>query len=55
MKWYKSLPKENKVNVRNAFELATGISLNNALKVFTFSQTMDILYNKLILDGFKIQ
>lgn len=54
MFWYKSLSKEQKLGVRKSFELATGISLNNAIIFFSFSECMDILYTKLKIEGFQI-
>ena len=54
MKWYKQLTQKQKAGVRQSFELVCGLSLNDALKFFTFSECMDILYNKLKLEGFKI-
>mgnify|MGYP003426462277 CR=1 FL=1 len=51
MKWYKSLDKSKKVHIREVFELALGQSLNDMLLLFTFSECMDILYNKLTIEG----
>lgn len=51
MKWYKQLPKQNKVHIRECFKLATGTPLNDALKIFSFSECMDILEGKLKLEG----
>lgn len=55
MKWYKTLSKKQKLNIRECFELALGLKLNEALKLFSFSECMDMLYNKLKLEGFAIQ
>lgn len=54
MNWYKSLDRKAKVHIRWAFEAACGISLNDALTLFTFSECMDLLYDKLKIEGFKI-
>ena len=54
MKWYKTLNKSQKLRIREAFELATGQNLSDMVKLFSFSECMDILYNKLQIEGFKI-
>jgi len=54
MKWYKSLENKQKACIRETFELATGLTLNCALKIFSFSECMDILYEKLKNEGFDI-
>lgn len=54
MEWYKKLDKSKKVHIRWAFEVCTGISLNNALKLFSFSECMDLLESKLKIEGFNI-
>lgn len=51
MKWYKSLSKEHKVKIRGVFKLLLGQELNDMLKLFSFTECMDILYNKLLLEG----
>ena len=54
MEWYKKLSRQQKANIRECFEITCGISLNNALKFFTFSECMDIFYNKFKREGFAI-
>lgn len=54
MKWYISLTKKQKLGIRTVFELTTGISLNNALKLFSFSECMELLHSKLTIEGFNI-
>lgn len=51
MKWYSSLPRSSKVHIRWAFEACLGMSLNSALCIFSFSECMELLYNKLKLEG----
>lgn len=51
MMWYQKLSKQQKLKIREVFELATGLSLNNALKIFTFVECMDILHEKLVMVG----
>lgn len=51
MKWYRSLEVKQKVRIRETFELACGLPLNYALRLFSFSECMDILHNKLVLEG----
>jgi hypothetical protein len=54
MKWYRSLSREQKLNIRECFEMAIGQSLNSMMRLFTFSECMDILYQKLKLEGFSV-
>ena len=54
MEWYKTLNRTQKLGIREAFELATGQRLSDMVRLFTFSECMDILYNKLKMEGFKI-
>lgn len=54
MKWYKQQPKNIKLKIREVFELATGQKLSDMIKLFTFSECMDLLYDKLVIDGFNI-
>ena len=51
MKWYKQLSKERKLHIREVFELACGIPLNAAITFFSFSECMDLLHQKLELEG----
>ena len=53
MEWYKSLNRKQKAGIREAFELSCGLSLNSALMLFSFSECIDILYNKLKIEGFQ--
>lgn len=54
MEWYKTLTREQKANIREVFALATGIALNDALRLFKFRECMDLLYGKLKMEGFEI-
>lgn len=54
MKWYKTLNRKQKANIRWCFEVCTGMTLNQALMLFSFSECMDLLENKLKIEGFKI-
>lgn len=54
MEWYKSLKREQKVNIREVFELACGLSLNTALLLFSFRECMDILHDKLVIEEFDV-
>lgn len=47
MDWYNTLTRSQKANIREVFELACGMKLTDALKLFTFIECMDILHNKL--------
>ena len=51
MKWYKQLSKQQKLNIREVFELTCGMSLNIALMLFSFSECMDLLHQKLQMEG----
>lgn len=51
MNWYKQLTRKQKVQIRECFRLATGSELNDMLILFKFSECMDILENKLKLEG----
>ena len=50
MKWYKSLPNRTKANIREVFKLTFGIKLNDALMLLSFSECMDLLHQKLIME-----
>ena len=54
MEWYRTLSVKQKVNVRECFYLACGITLNQSLKIFSFSECMDLLYSKLKIEGFSL-
>jgi hypothetical protein len=54
MEWYITLTRKQKANIRCCFEACTGMTLNQALLLFTFSEYMDILVNKLRIEGFKV-
>ena len=54
MKWYKTLNRKQKAQIRWSFEVCTGITLNQALRIFPFSQCMDLLKEKLKIEGFNL-
>lgn len=54
MNWYKTLSRQQKLKIRECFELACGITLNQSLRIFSFSECMDMLESKLKAEGFNI-
>lgn len=54
MKWYLTLDIHARINVKDAFELLTNVSFDKLAFMFSFSERIDILYNKLKMEGFDV-
>jgi hypothetical protein len=54
MDWYKTLSIHQKINAKNCFELATGIEFSALSLLFSYKERIDMLYNKLLIEGFNV-
>jgi hypothetical protein len=52
--WYQSLSRKQKASFRESFHLATGVQLMTAMRLFSFQECIDLLYNKLQREGFQL-
>jgi hypothetical protein len=55
MKWYKSLNIHAKINAKNCFQLLTGTKFGDLSFLFSFEERINIMYNKLKIEGFEIE
>lgn len=54
MNWYKTLSIHQKINAKNCFELVTGIEFGALSFLFSYKERIDMLYNKLLIEGFNV-
>lgn len=54
MKWYKNLSINIKINAKECFELLCGISWAQAGKLFSFRKRVEIMHQKLLIEGFDV-
>jgi len=55
MDWYKTLDIHTKINAKaEVYHLLTGVKFEDLSFMFTFRERIDIMYNKLIMEGFDI-
>lgn len=54
MNWYKTLDIQTKINAKECFSILFGAEFNQLSFLFTFRERMDMMYNKLKLEGFDI-
>lgn len=52
MDWYKTLTIQQKINLKNLCELICGIKYNLLIKIFGMKQTIELIHQKMILEGF---
>lgn len=50
MKWYRNLSINQKINVKSCFELACGIKFESLGFMFSFSERIEMLYKKLLME-----
>jgi hypothetical protein len=55
MEWYKTLDIHTKINAKVYFELLTGIKFEDLSILFSLRERMDIMYDKLKIEGFEIK
>mgnify|MGYP001187781426 CR=1 FL=1 len=55
MAWYRSLTIEQKINLKDCAKLIVGMTWEDMGKLFSFSDRINILHNKLQLEGFDVQ
>ena len=48
LKWYKSLPLNNRINIKDAFVLLCGIDFQSISFLFTLRQRIELIYGKLV-------
>jgi hypothetical protein len=54
MEWYKTLNIHQKINLKAMSELIIGVEFSKLAFLFSFREIIDIVYNKLRLEGFDI-
>lgn len=54
MEWYKTLDIHTRINVKTCFELLCDAKFEDLAFMFSFRERIDIMYNKLVLEGFDI-
>lgn len=52
--WYKTLDLHQKVNLKSIFNLLCGLSWSDISCLFSMREKIDIVYNKLKMEGFDI-
>ena len=52
--WYKSLTIEQKINLKDCAKLIVGMTWEDMGKLFSFTERINILHNKLQLEGFTV-
>ena len=54
MEWYKTLNIHQKINLKGMSKLIIGVDFSDLAFMFSFRERIEILYNKLKLEGFDI-
>ena len=54
MEWYLSLNINMRIQAKSCFVLLTGVEFDQLSSMFTLSEIIDILYNKLKQEGFDV-
>ena len=54
MEWYKSLNVNMKINAKECFILLTGMDWHHAGKLFSMRERINIMYDKLRIEGFAV-
>lgn len=52
MIWYKTLDIHTRINVKQCFELLTGVKFEDLSMLFTFRERIEIMHTKLQMEGF---
>lgn len=51
VEWFKSLNVNTRINMKEIFILLTGMNFSDLNFLFSYKEKIDIMYNKLILEG----
>ena len=54
MDWYKTLDIHGRINAKVCFELLIGSKFESVSCMFSMKERIDMMYNKLVLEGFAI-
>jgi hypothetical protein len=54
MDWYKTLTLNQKINLKELSESICGIKYSLLIKIFGFTETIELLHEKLKLEGFSV-
>jgi len=54
MGWYKRLTIEQKINLKDCCKMITGMTWHEMSVLFSYTERINILYNKLKMEGFKV-
>ena len=54
MKWYKTLDINQRINLKDCCKMIVGLGYAELRVLFSMPQIIDILHNKLKIDGFEV-
>jgi hypothetical protein len=54
MKWYSTLTIDQKIMLKSLCNTILGVGFNELGPIFTFRERIEMLYNKLKMEGFQI-
>lgn len=54
MGWYKALTINQRINVKECFELLCGVKWEQLSYIFTMRERIELMYNKLLAEGFDV-
>jgi len=54
LSWYKSLRLNQKINMRSLAKEITGFDFNSLIRIFGFRQSIGLIHQKLIIEGFNV-
>lgn len=52
--WYKTLTINQRINAKECFELLCGVKWEQLSFMFTMRERIEIMYNKLLIEGFEL-
>ena len=54
MEWYKTLNIQTRINAKECFKLLCGVEFDKIGILLSFRQRIDLMYEKLKLEGFNV-
>lgn len=54
MEWYKKKSIHERINIKDACPMILGVEFHWLVQIFSFSEAIDLIYNKLKLEGFNV-
>ena len=55
MKWYLTKTIHEKITIKDTFYLLCGVKFSDLSFMFSFSERVDMMYQKLLLEGFIVE